>query len=83
MAVDNKKQNQDIRLLPSFSYGIYKIIPYETVTRICVVNSSGIIIYESSKSISEINIAKFPAGIYFYAITDEKENVFRGRIVKE
>ncbi len=41
------------------------------------------IVYTSENNFSEINLSNFSSGIYFYAVMDEKENVWRGRMVKE
>jgi hypothetical protein len=72
------------QLYPSISTGIFKIMSAgQNLKYFCITNNEGRIIHSSAKDFSEVDLTDFPSGMYFYSITDDKENVFRGRIVKE
>ena len=69
---------------PSLSGGIFNLCSTrENLKQLRITNCDGQLILFSIDNFLKIDLANFPSGIYFYAITDEKENVFRGRIVKE
>jgi hypothetical protein len=76
--------NQNIfKLYPSISSGLFQIKTKEQLKKIVVTDGVGRIVYSSATPVSEINLSGVSDGIYFYAIEDEKERVFRGKIVKE
>ncbi len=73
-----------IEVSPTLSSGIFKIKTADkNLKQLRISDSAGRIVYTSENNFSEINLSNFSSGIYFYALTDEKENVWRGRIVKE
>jgi hypothetical protein len=73
-----------VSLYPSFSTGIFKInSSAKSLRRILVSDSKGNQILCLTNNDFEIDLTNFSSGIYFYAITDEKENVWRGKVVKQ
>ena len=77
---------QNFSLYPDVSTGIFKIkFPSSStiLKQLRITDNAGRIVFASSNNFSEINLSNFSPGIYYYAITDEKENIYRGRIVKE
>ena len=72
------------KIYPSVSSTIFNIqasADYHP-KKISVVDGEGRIVYSSSTNFSEINLTYFSNGIYFYAVEDEFQKVFRGKIIK-
>jgi hypothetical protein len=73
-----------VSVYPNISGGIFQIRHTDkNLQSIRIVDSTGRTVLYSSVDISQIDLSDFQSGIYYYAITDEKENIFRGKIVKE
>ncbi|MEO8088151.1 MAG: T9SS type A sorting domain-containing protein [Bacteroidota bacterium] len=72
-------------LFPTISTGIFLIkkLSQNVPKQLRITDNAGHTIFTSVNNFSEIDLTNFSPGIYFYAITDEKENIFRGRILKE
>jgi hypothetical protein len=84
IGVEEEESNFPFHITPSLSSGIFKInSANKNLKQLFITDNTGRIILSSNINFSEINLTNFSPGIYFYAITDEKENIFRGRIVKE
>ncbi len=84
--VHEMNSSADIFYYPetNLSDGIFKLFSSQmNLSQLCITDCRGRMVLASTNNFSEINLSNFSSGIYFYAITDEKENVFRGRIVKE
>lgn len=73
-----------IRVSTTGSGGIFKINGAgQNFRQLLITDCVGKIVFVTQHNFSEIDLSRFPAGIYFYAINDEKNKVWRGRIVKE
>ena len=69
------------QIYPSETPGIYRLKSGQTLKHLMVFDQSGKIIIETN-AFSEIDIRKFSNGVYFYAITDENEKVWQGKLIK-
>ncbi len=81
----NEIQNplsKPLLIYPASQSGIFKIESPYNLKQLLITDASGRMIIKT-KQFSEINLCRFSQGIYFYAIIDEKENVWRGKIVKQ
>lgn len=81
-AVSDLNDINETTLYPTASSGIYNLKSKNKITSIHVADYSGRLIVNISNP-SVIDLSSFSSGIYFYDITDEKGDIFRGRIVKE
>ncbi|MEO8088497.1 MAG: T9SS type A sorting domain-containing protein [Bacteroidota bacterium] len=73
-----------IKVSPTLSGGIFKINGADkNFEQLLVSDCMGRIVFITQNNLSEINLSRFSSGIYYYAITDEKKKVWRGRVVKE
>jgi len=84
-SLDVRDENgiNEIEVYPTVSSGLYFFRGIKNIHSIHISDISGRFVLIASEPNSIIDLTKFSAGIYYYAITDEKENIFRGRIVKE
>lgn len=60
---------------------VYKIESASRLKHILVSDNAGRIVYES-RSVSELNLNAFSSGVYIYAIIDENEKVWRGKLIR-
>jgi len=72
----------NVFIYPSISSGLFQIKTNEQLKKILITDGVGRIVFSSSVPVSEINFSNVADGIYFYAIEDDKEMVWRGMIVK-
>ncbi len=83
-SVQNSLVNKNNVYLYQTSTGIFKVSSTDkNLEQVIITDNAGRIVISCTNNFSEINLTKFSPGVYFYTLTDEKENVFRGRIVKE
>ncbi len=77
--------NPDLfQIYPTLSSGIFRIktsADYHP-KKIIVTDGEGRIVYTSATNFSEINLTDFATGIYFYAVEDEWQKVYRGKIIR-
>lgn len=71
-------------IYPSLSSGIFNIKSSadHLPKKIFVTDGEGRIVYSSATNFSEINLSDFEVGIYFYAVEDESQKVYWGKIIK-
>jgi hypothetical protein len=74
---------QPFQIYPSGSEGTFRIQSAKTLKHLLVFNNAGRTIIETSNVFSDINLTRFSNGIYFYAITDENERVWRGKLLRD
>ena len=80
------KDLEEVKYLvyPSLSHGIFNVeINSKKLKELIITDCSGKTVIYSSNEFLQFDLTDFPSGIYLYAIKDERESVFRGRIVKE
>jgi hypothetical protein len=83
-AVTELTASEDIWITPTLSDGIFKINGAgRNLEQLLITDSMGRIVFITQNNFSEINLSHFSSGIYFYAVTDERKKVWRGRFVKE
>jgi len=69
---------------PSFSSGVYEIKSTgRQLKKIQVTDTMGRSVYLSNEPITEINLTNYSDGVYLYIVQDDKQNIFRGKIVKQ
>jgi hypothetical protein len=68
---------------PTRSTGKFHLHSEQVIKQLIVSDAEGRIVKTLSADFSVIDLTEFSPGIYLYAITDESENFFRGKIVKE
>ena len=74
------------QIYPSVSTGIFHIKAEGELKKISIYDAMGRVVYagvQNPEHLPDINLTDFSNGIYLYAIEDNKEQVFRGKIVKE
>jgi len=81
--IQNTLINEQPRFYPSISEGIYKLQTTQKLKHLLIIDNAGRTLFETSNDFSEINLSGFLGGIYYYAITDEKEKVWRGKLIKD
>lgn len=82
--IQNDQVPPSFQITTSISSGIFKVSSSESILKqILVADSRGYMVIQATKNFSVIDLTNFSSGIYFYAITDEKQNVWRGKIMKQ
>jgi len=81
--LQNISEQRPFQIYPSTSDGIYKLQTTQTLKQLLIFDNEGRTIIETSNVFSDINLTRFSNGIYFYAITDENEKVWRGKLLKD
>lgn len=81
--VNTMSEVRPFLLSRSASGSIYSLQSIVRLKNLIVVDSEGRKVIGKADHFSEINLAEFPDGIYFYAITDENEKVWRGKMLKQ
>ena len=83
-SIQNNSTFQTFQLLPTLSTGLLKLVPEsEKMKYLQIMDGTGRIVFSAVNPFSEINLTRFSPGMYYYAIIDEKENSWRGRVIIE
>lgn len=83
-AISEMTSADKVGITPTLSSGIFKINDgNHHLERFAITNETGAIVYFKQHPDPEVNLSSLQSGIYFYALTDDKKNVWHGRIVKE
>ena len=83
-SLQNPSLMQMVFLSTVSSEGILRINPPGVILKdLTLFDSAGRIILTSNKVHTELDVARFSPGFYFYALTDEKLNSFRGKFFKD